>query len=131
LPIFAGIPGAERLFSITALVVLLSVVVHGGALMVTRWGAGTNRASPAMPAAPQPSDREPGVASRDRITLDELKALQARGERVIIIDVRKDRAWEESELQAQGAIRLPPDNARTRAAELALPRHDWLVAYCA
>jgi rhodanese-related sulfurtransferase len=50
---------------------------------------------------------------------------------VILIDVRKDRAWEESELQVQGAIRLPPDNARPRAAELALPRHDWLVAYCA
>ena len=127
LPIFAGIPGAERLFSITALVVLLSVVVHGGALMVTRSGA--NRAWPATPVAPQPTGR--AVASRDRITLDELKALQARGERVMMIDVRKDRAWEESELQAQGAIRLPPDNARTRAAELALPRHDWLVAYCA
>jgi NhaP-type Na+/H+ or K+/H+ antiporter len=123
LPVFAGLPGAERLFPITALVVLLSVVVHGGALMVT--------ASPATPAAPQPSNREPAVASRDRITLDELKALQARGERVILLDVRKDRPWEESELQARGAIRLPPDNARTRAAELALPRHDWLVAYCA
>lgn len=129
LPIFAGIPGAERLFSITALVVLLSVVVHGGALMVTRSGA--NRVSPATPTAPQPPGREPAVASRDRITLDELKALRARGERVIMIDVRKDRAWEDSELQAQGTIRLPPDNARTRAAELALPRHDWLVAYCA
>jgi hypothetical protein len=131
LPVFAGLSGAERLFPITALVVLLSVVVHGGALMVTRSGTGTARAFPATLAAPEPSNREPAVASRDRITLDELKALQARGERVILIDVRKDRAWEESELQAQGAIRLQPDNARTRAAELALPRHDWLVAYCA
>jgi NhaP-type Na+/H+ or K+/H+ antiporter len=129
LPIFAGIPGAERLFSITALVVLLSVVVHGGALMVTR--SGSNRVSSATPAALRPAGREPAVASRDRITLDELKGLQARGERVIMIDVRKDRAWEDSELQARGAVRLPPDNARTRAAELALPRHNWLVAYCA
>jgi hypothetical protein len=29
LPVFAGIPGAERLFAIACLVVLLSVVVHG------------------------------------------------------------------------------------------------------
>jgi len=105
-------------------------VAHGGALMVTR-SAATDRASPRTPATPQPSDGTLAVASRDRITLDELKALQARGERVILLDVRKDRAWEESELQVQGAIRLQPDNARTRAAELALPRHDWLVAYCA
>jgi NhaP-type Na+/H+ or K+/H+ antiporter len=131
LPIFAGLPDAERLFPITALVVLWSVVVHGGALMVTRSGARPNRASPATPAEPQPSDREPAVASRDRITLDEMKALLGRGERVVLLDVRKERAWDGGELQAQGAIRLPPDNARTRAAELALPRHDWLVAYCA
>lgn len=32
LPVFAGIPGSERLFSITCLVVLLSVVLHGGGI---------------------------------------------------------------------------------------------------
>jgi hypothetical protein len=45
--------------------------------------------------------------------------------------VRKERAWNESDQKASGAIRLPPDEAAQRAAELALPRHDWLVAYCA
>ena len=29
LPVFAGVPGSDRLFAITCLVVLLSVVVHG------------------------------------------------------------------------------------------------------
>ena len=32
LPVFAGIPGSERLFSITCLVVLFSVVFHGGGI---------------------------------------------------------------------------------------------------
>jgi hypothetical protein len=35
-PVFAGTPGAGRLFDVTALVVLLSVVVHGGSQMLLR-----------------------------------------------------------------------------------------------
>ena len=34
LPVFAGIPGSERLFSICSLVVLVSVVLHGGSPML-------------------------------------------------------------------------------------------------
>ena len=66
----------------------------------------------------------------ERITLEELKALEERGERVILLDVRKDGSWNESDQKARGAIRLPPDNAAQLAAERALPRNDWLVAYC-
>jgi sodium/hydrogen antiporter len=32
LPVFGGVPGSERLFAITCLVVLLSVVLHGGGI---------------------------------------------------------------------------------------------------
>jgi sodium/hydrogen antiporter len=39
LPVFAGIPGSERLFAICCLVVLLSVVVHGGSPMLLGRGA--------------------------------------------------------------------------------------------
>jgi NhaP-type Na+/H+ or K+/H+ antiporter len=124
LPVFAGLPGADRLFAPAALVVLLSVVVHGGALMLGRKRGAERGPQPAEPAA------EP-VARRERITLTELKELQARGERVVLVDARKDRAWNDSDQKAKGAIRLPPDAAARRAAELALLRHDWLVAYCA
>jgi len=79
----------------------------------------------APPAEPSPVER------RDRMTLAELKELQARGEQVVLLDVRKDRAWNESEEKAKGAIRLHPDGAARSGAELALPRHAWLVAYCA
>lgn len=34
LPVFAGVPGSDTLFALCSLVVLLSVVVHGGALML-------------------------------------------------------------------------------------------------
>jgi NhaP-type Na+/H+ or K+/H+ antiporter len=123
LPVFAGVPGAAGLFPIAALVVLASVVIHGGAMMIGGGGRGRRD--------------EVGEGGRgkgeggDKITLDEVKRLQAQGERVVLLDVRKEGAWRESAVKAQGAIRLPPDNARTRAAELALPHHDWLVAYCA
>ena len=129
LPVFAGVPGAAGLFPVAALVVLASVVIHGGAMMIGDGGRGTRdelgeggrgKGEGAAPAS-----------GGDKITLDEVKRLQAQGERVVLLDVRKEGAWRESEVKAQDAIRLPPDNARTRAAELALPRHDWLVAYCA
>jgi sodium/hydrogen antiporter len=126
LPVFAGVPGAPALFPAAALAVLLSVVLHGGSLMLGGRGANAGDGS-APPAAPPAAPTQ----SRERITLDEMKRLQANGERVVLLDVRKEGAWRESGIKAQGAIRLPPDSARTRAAELALPRHDWLVAYCA
>ena len=71
------------------------------------------------------------AGAEERITLDQLQALQAKGERVVLLDVRKDGAWAESDVMAAGAIRIPPDDAALRAAELALPRNAWLVAYCA
>jgi hypothetical protein len=109
-------------------VVLLSVVTHGGALMLARKPRGGPLPLAVAPAAPP--ETAP-VERKDRITLAELKAIQTRGDRVVLLDVRKDRAWNDSDQMAAGAVRLPPDNAAQRAAELALPRHDWLVAYCA
>lgn len=67
----------------------------------------------------------------DRITLDQLRQLWARGEPVIVLDVRTERALNGSELQAKGAIRLEPDHVTERAAELKLPRDAWLIAFCA
>jgi sodium/hydrogen antiporter len=118
LPVFAGLPGAERLFAPAALVVLLSILVHGGALM-------TYQKKKTASLEPSQVGRTP-----ERITLEELKALEARGERVILLDVRKENDWNQSDQKAGGAIRVPPDSAAPRAAELALPRNDWLVAYC-
>ncbi len=71
------------------------------------------------------------AGAEERITLDRVQTLQAKGEPVVLLDARKDGAWAESEVKAAGAIRIPPDDAALRAAELALPRNAWLVAYCA
>ena len=132
LPVFAGLPGSERLFVITSLVVLLSVAIHGtGIALFLRQSE--------RPAAPAGEARDAPVPARprteapvpERITLDELSALRQSGERVILGDVRTERSYVADNLQASGAIRLPPDDAVRRARELGLDHHATLVLYCA
>jgi rhodanese-related sulfurtransferase len=65
------------------------------------------------------------------ITLDELDRLQKSGEQVILLDVRTERSRETSELQAEGSIRMPPENVVAQARKLGLPKEAWLIAYCA
>jgi NhaP-type Na+/H+ or K+/H+ antiporter len=189
LPVFAGLPGSEQLFAICSLVVLVSVVLHGGAPMLLaqaarkkarREGAGVAGGAVAgtlahAPAAVQedarivlvsPREEQPtapisrgdsttssedeDAASIDvtaprrlgaegdgarvgsqRISLDELRRLWQVKEPVTILDVRTDRSFEEDDLQAKGALRMPPDHVAERARELGLKQEAWLVAYCA
>jgi NhaP-type Na+/H+ or K+/H+ antiporter len=190
LPVFAGLPGGEQLFAVCSLVVLVSVVLHGGAPMLLaqaarkrarREGAGIAggavASAPARgPAAAQEGARIDREASREeqlivpisrgdattssedkdaaasidataprrrgadgdgaqvgsqRISLDELRRLWQAKEPVMILDVRTERSYEEDDLQATGAVRMPPDHVAERARELGLKQEAWLVAYCA
>lgn len=190
LPVFAGLPGSEQLFAVCSLVVLVSVVLHGGAPMLLaqaarkrarREGAGisgggvVNTLAPGLAAAQEDariaqeeppeehpaspisrvaptssSDVKDGAASigatmsrqggaegdiaqigSQRISLDELRRLWQAKEPVTILDVRTERSYEEDDLQAKGAVRMPPDHVAERAREIGLKREAWLVAYCA
>jgi sodium/hydrogen antiporter len=187
LPVFAGLPGSEELFAIACLVVLMSVVVHGGSPMLLGRGArrrvptsdtpvsnnqtsealGSSNSVPdltpagrvndhpadgaSLPAGPVPvGTRATSVVSPAAIaataaadddmlatlkapslTIVALRHLWETQDTVIILDVRTDRTYDPSPLQARGAVRLPPDHVAVRASELALPREAWLVAYCA
>src|SRR5499426_142955 len=172
LPVFAGLPGGEQLFAICSLVVLVSVVLHGGAPMLLaqaarkrarREGAGITDGAVGATPAPGPAaaqegariDREapreeqpmarisPGDSTTSsenkdgaqvgpqRISLDELRRLWQAKEPVTILDVRTERSFEEDNLQATGAARMPPDHVAERAKELGLKQEAWLVAYCA
>ena len=66
-----------------------------------------------------------------RISVSELRQLQQSGAPILILDVRSDRNFETSEFQAQGALRISPDQAVQRIAELQIPRQTWLIAFCA
>lgn len=130
LPVFAGVPGAERLFAITCLVVLLSVVIHGTgiALYLRRHQARDVVTGSARPA--ERPDRSGGAVS-ERIALDELAELRERGDRVVIADARADRNYRADPRAAAGAVRLNPDDPVRDATRLRLSRHGTLVVYCA
>lgn len=147
LPVFAGTPGSERLFSICCLIVLLSVLIHGGSLMVLgqmKPEAGTDeeQVPPPPPAPPTPPARSPLPILNprvedspgrlpERIELAEVLKLQAAGEPVVILDVRTQRALESSETTVKGAVRVDPERSVLEAERLRLPKEAWLVAFCA
>jgi sodium/hydrogen antiporter len=157
LPVFAGIPGAEQLFTICCLVVLLSVLLHGSAigLIIRRpetpglalgaaSGEGSGPATGPAVAAPlaysQPgasTNGASGVAATDGpeppeiVTIEEMQELQRAGEPVVILDVRTPRTFDTDPSIARGAIRMPPDDAVRLARAQGIPWKATLVAYCA
>jgi len=131
LPVFAGVPGAEHLFSVTCLVVLSSVVIHGGGITYfLRRNAIVETVKPrtALPVIEEAAPRE---KVPDRITIEEVRALQAAGDEVILLDARADRNRRNSETQATGSIRVHPHDPVQDAKALKLSQRATLVVYCA
>jgi NhaP-type Na+/H+ or K+/H+ antiporter len=126
LPIFTGIEGSTALFAPVATVVLLSVVVHGG--MLALW---IRKLEPAQVSATTEGQGTPLVTHSELITFDEIKRLDAAGIPYRLLDVRSVGSYASSDITARGSVRIDPDRPVESAAELALPKHDWLVAYCA
>ena len=62
--------------------------------------------------------------------IDELRALRDAGASLVVGDVRSEASWRESDVQAQGALRLSPDRPAEVARVLGLPSDAWLVLYC-
>jgi len=156
LPVFAGIPNAEQIFTIASVVVLLSVVVHGGGTAIFLRSSGLlsspgpagviaplNRAaSVAEPVSPnqvaataESALLKPGQAVEEpapiRITLDEMRALQAKGEPLIVVDARSLRTYDSDPLIATGAVRISPEDPVRDATKMRLSQRATLVVYCA
>jgi NhaP-type Na+/H+ or K+/H+ antiporter len=164
LPVFAGVPGAGPLFDVTALVVLLSVIVHGGSQALLkparaavagdgeRAGEAPSASAEVVPAAassparagsrlrvlpeggdPEEPEDHPDLWDRgdpERIDLAGVDALIARGERVVLLDVRTDNSYASAAERARGAVRVPPERAVPALAAMNLPPDAWLVSYC-
>jgi NhaP-type Na+/H+ or K+/H+ antiporter len=147
LPVFAGLPGSDRLFAICSLVVLISVVIHGASPMVlARFCKEEQEEETPEPAVAATTEPPPVAATQSRaslpvvetgevggqiISLAELERLQTSGEQVILLDVRTERSIETSESMAQGAVRMPPERVVDQARKRQLPKEAWLIAYCA
>ena len=153
--VFAGLPGGDRLFAVCSLIVLLSVVIHGGSPMLlarfckedkaketpqpeTGGAAPLTELQRVQPAAATTNTAAEPLVSENAaepgaqiVTLEEYERLRRLNERLILLDVRTERSLETSESMAQGAIRMPPDHVVEQARELRLPKDAWLIAYCA
>jgi NhaP-type Na+/H+ or K+/H+ antiporter len=152
LPVFAGIDGSVRLFQVTCLVVLFSVLLHGGGIAVFLRRATREQGGPpggtVGPAprsekleelsfgtlrTPEPAPASSSVARDEvpeRITIPELRRLWEQGEPVTLLDVRTERSYRDDRQIAKGAIRMPPDDAVRLARERGLDHHGTLALYC-
>jgi NhaP-type Na+/H+ or K+/H+ antiporter len=137
LPVFAAVSGTQLLFSICCFIVLLSVVLHGGSLMFLKRD-GSMAKSPQPPAnivvMDASSTTDSGVSAAkagELVTIGEMKKVQQSGEPYLLLDVRAARSFADSDLLAQGALKIPPDRAVERLKELDAPRQTWLFAFCA
>ncbi|MFL5556123.1 MAG: cation:proton antiporter [Gemmatimonadaceae bacterium] len=132
LPVFAGIPNAEQIFTATTVVVLLSIAVHGGGTaFFLRRSHVLGSSSPVEVLAPLSRAAIAGERAPIRITLDETRSLQAAREPVIIVDARKDSVYDGDTITASGAVRLRPDDPVRDATEQRLSQRATLVVYCA
>jgi NhaP-type Na+/H+ or K+/H+ antiporter len=142
-PVFAGVPGSESLFTVACLVTLLSVVVHGGGMSIflrantppgTRVIATAVGQRPALnpPVATVEAGRDGSARELpERIPLADVREMLARSEPVVLVDARTDRSYRVDPRHAAGAIRLPPDDPVRAATERRLSQHATLVVYCA
>jgi hypothetical protein len=132
LPVFAGLPGAEELFRVTALVVLISVVFHGGGIaLFMRRNGGPARAKPQTLKRELAVLPQSGADDDERITLEGVRSARARGDEVIILDARADKSFRSDPRTAEGALRVEPDDPVRDATELQLSKTATLVVYCA
>jgi NhaP-type Na+/H+ or K+/H+ antiporter len=113
-PVFGGTPGAPRLFEISSVVVLVSVVLHGGTIML--YG---RRMAAACAGSPK------------GLTPERLRERLAAGEEVRLLDVRSLRTYDDSPQELEGALRLDPSSPVSDAERLALPKTTPLALFCA
>ena len=126
LPVFAGIGEATRWFTITCLVVLVSLVVHGTAIGIFL------RRPPGTRNVPVPKPVEtPSETTPERISIDEVLRMQRAGDSVVLVDARAARSYAGDDRQIAGSVRMPPDDPVRAAVEQRLSQRATLVVYCA
>lgn len=63
-----------------------------------------------------------------RITPEDLKRRMDAHEPIALLDVRSPAAWNSSNVQIPGSVRVPPDEVEKRLSEI--PRDRLVVPYC-
>ena len=136
LPLFAGLPGSEKLVTICCLVVLCSVVLHGlspSILVKPPPAAPAAKAEPPFPVAVLDAAETTSPARRgsEYISLTELKDLQASPTPPVIVDARSERSYNDSDESIPGSIRVDPERSVLTASQQQLPKNAILAVLCA
>jgi sodium/hydrogen antiporter len=119
LAVIARVPGADELFAVTSMAVLISIVAHGGYIVwLTQRGLIGDT-------------RFPFHQPDHGVTIAQLQQWQQDGTPHVLVDSRADRNWWFDRRIAQGAVRVRPDEPVRDARELGLSNHATLVVYCA
>ena len=63
-----------------------------------------------------------------KVGVEEVGRRLADGEDITIIDSRSAEAWNESDVKAGGALRIPPDDGEKHIADV--KRDTFVVTYC-
>ena len=127
-----GVPGAEHLFAVAGVVVVVSVVLHGvsAAPLASRYAR-------AVAETTLPEEREGSAAGLfqenagaevPRIGVEELAARLAGQNPPIVLDVRSHSAALHDKAKIPGSIRVEPDRVADWAA--GQPRDRGVVTYC-
>ena len=128
LPIFAGIPGSERLFAVCCLVVLLSITLHGTSLMI--FGLRRAASSSHGETASGPSEHV-SPSQETTLTIEQYQTLAKTDAEIIVLDVRREASLDGTGLGPRGALRVRADQAVAVAKQTSVPKSAWLVALCA
>lgn len=128
LPVFAGTPNSEGLFHVSTVLVLASVVLHGGSMMI--FGIRNQRPIPLEPAIPQEPAPQPLAPIAERLTPTEILALMEPGQQVWLADVRRDVVYMEATQRLKDAVRISPQFARRDATRQQLPKEALIGVFC-
>jgi NhaP-type Na+/H+ or K+/H+ antiporter len=120
LPVIARVEGADRMFAVTGLAVLASVVLHGGGIL---WL--TQKRMRGNDELPETGETRAGV------TIQQLQDWQSRSVPFVLVDARAQRSWESDRRIAADAVRMDPDAPVRSARELGLSQRATVVVYCA
>jgi rhodanese-related sulfurtransferase len=63
-----------------------------------------------------------------KISAHEVKAQSDRGDPLVFIDARNDKAWHESKVKLPGALRIPADEVERHLHQI--PRDRPIITYC-
>jgi NhaP-type Na+/H+ or K+/H+ antiporter len=129
----AGAPGAEMLFTLIGVIVLVSVILHGMTATPFASWYGQRVAQTSVVLAEERESTAVGLFQDDphdapRISVDELAERLAGPQPPVVLDVRARAQYEQDTGQIPGSVRVPPDQVEEWVTNA--DRARAVVAYC-